>query len=103
MSLSGKACLAMAEGKLLLSQFLVEMELNMAEKSTHRKTPFQNVIPEEARTHAQAARGAWRKSVEGLFPAEFLRQRRIAQKETLLAVRSVIDSVLERIDTSDEK
>ena len=74
----------------------------MAEKSTHRKKPFQDVFPEEARAHAQAARSAWRKSVEGLFPADFLRHRRIAQKETLLAVRSVINSVLDRIDKTED-
>ncbi len=68
------------------------------EKKSHRK-PFEGMLPEEAREHAQAARRAWRQSIISLFPPEFIEQRRTARKEALLAVRSLIDTALERLET----
>ena len=75
----------------------------MTEKSTHPKRPLQGIFSDETREHAEAARAAWRKSVAGLFPAEFLQQRRIARKEMLLAVRSAIDSALEKMGNTEDK
>ncbi len=75
----------------------------MTQKSTHPDRPFQHLFSEETREHAEAARAAWRKSVAGLFPAEFLQQRRIARKEMLLAVRSAIDTALDKMGNSEDQ
>jgi hypothetical protein len=73
----------------------------MAEKSTRRK-PFEDKIPEEVRQHVRAAREELRESVKAFLPPEFLEHRRKASKEMLLALRSVIDSALERIEGRDD-
>jgi len=54
-------------------------------------------LPEDTRQHLQAARQAFRESIEVLFPAGFLEKRRTARREALLAVRSLIDHALERM------
>ncbi len=74
----------------------------MAEKTTRRKL-FEEKIPEEAREHAHAARQEMRESIQSLFPPEFLEHRRKARKEMLLAWRSMIDSVLERMEEKEKK
>jgi len=74
----------------------------MAEEKATRRWPFEDCIPEEARQHARAARDEMRKSVEALFPPEFIAHRRAARKEMLLAVRSVIDAALERIEEREK-
>lgn len=56
------------------------------------------VIPEEAQAHFRAARQELRKSMEVLFPPEFVRHRRAARREMLLAARSLIDHALERLE-----
>ncbi len=56
------------------------------------------VIPEEARAHFRAAREELRKSVEALFPPEFIRHRRAAGREMLLAARSLIDHALKGLE-----
>ncbi len=70
----------------------------MAKEKYEGRRPFQKWIPDEALEHARAARDELNKSVEGLFPPEFLNRRRAARKEMLLALRSVIDNALERIE-----
>ncbi len=74
----------------------------MAKEQAERRRPFQEWIPDEAVEHAQAARKAYRKSIEGLFPREFIAQRRTARKEMLLAIRSVVNRALERVEAEDE-
>jgi hypothetical protein len=59
---------------------------------------FESHIPEEARQHFNAAREEFRKSMEGMFPPEFIEHRRKARKEILLAFRSVLDSVIGKED-----
>jgi hypothetical protein len=70
----------------------------MAEEKKTKHRPFEGMLPEEAREHAQAARRAWRQSIVSLFPPEFIEQRRTARKEALMAVRSLIDSAIERLE-----
>ena len=59
---------------------------------------FEGKIPEEARQHFEAAREEFRKSVEGMFPPGYVEHRRKAGKEMLMAFRSVLDSVIEKMD-----
>lgn len=73
----------------------------MAEKTTRRK-PLEDKIPEEVRQHVRAAREELRESVKAFLPPEFIEHRRKARKEMLLALRSVIDSALERIEGKDD-
>lgn len=70
----------------------------MAEKKEKRKRLFEGHIPEEALEHARAARKEMRESMAALLPPEFVERRRKARKEMLLAVRSMIDGALERLD-----
>jgi hypothetical protein len=72
------------------------------EKSAHRR-PLKEFIPDEAIEHARAAQEEMRKSVEGLLPPGFIEHRRAARKEMLLAVRSVIDAALERMEAREKK
>ena len=67
----------------------------MAEQT---RKDFESHIPEEAREHFQAAREEWRKTIEGMLPPETVEHRRKARKEMLLAFRSVLDSVIEKMD-----
>lgn len=55
-------------------------------------------IPEEARKHFKAARSEFHESAKVLLPPEFLEHRRAARREMLLAARSLIDHVLERLE-----
>ena len=67
----------------------------MAEKTHHAE-----ISPRirEAREHAKAARASMRKSIEELIPHGFLEHRRAARKEMLLAMRSLLDAAIERLD-----
>jgi hypothetical protein len=53
---------------------------------------------EEFHGHARAAREAWLGSWRSLIPDTFWEQRRTARREMLLAVRSLIDGALERLE-----
>ncbi len=68
----------------------------MAEK-TH---PTAEMSPrlKEARDHARAARASMRKSLEELIPPGFREHRREARKEMLLAMRSLLDAAIERME-----
>jgi hypothetical protein len=66
----------------------------MAEKKEaheHRTWP-----PEEVRGHLRSARAEMRKSIETLFPPEFIEHRRAARREMLLAFRAMIDNAIEK-------
>ena len=72
----------------------------MAEKTaTDKKTRIH--IPEETRTHYRNARQEIRKSVEILLPEGFIEHHRKARKEMLLAWRSMLDSVIERMEEKE--
>lgn len=73
----------------------------MAEKTHH--TSEMNPRMREARDHARAAGASLRKSFEELIPHGFLEHRRAARKEMLLAMRSLLDAAIERLDSHTEK
>ncbi len=54
--------------------------------------------PEETRQHMRTARSEMWESYKSLFPPEFVEHRRAARREMLLAVRSLIDHALERME-----
>jgi hypothetical protein len=68
------------------------------ESSTERQR-FREFIPDQALEHARTACVEMCRSLEGLLPPEFVAHQRVARKEMLLAVRSMIDASLERIET----
>lgn len=70
----------------------------MPEKKVAPEETGCRIIPEEARAHFRAARQEVRKSMEALFPPEFMHHRRAARREMLLAARSLIDHALERLE-----
>jgi len=72
----------------------------MAEK-TH---PSVETSPrlKEAREHARAARASMKRSLEELIPPGFREHRRAARKEMLLAMRSLLDAAIERIEKKPE-
>jgi len=73
----------------------------MAEKTHHAAEMSPRL--REAREHAQAARASLRKSFEELIPHGFLEHRRAARKEMLLAMRSLLDAAIERMEARPEK
>jgi hypothetical protein len=76
-----------------LSQYS-PLEVAMAEKKDARKN--HDWPPEEVRGHLRSARTELRKSIESLFPPEFIEHRRVARREMLLAFRALIDSAIEK-------
>lgn len=64
-------------------------DLESREKNPHLK---------EARQHMRAARSAMRKSFEAFMPAGFIENRREARKEALLALRSMLDAAIQRME-----
>jgi hypothetical protein len=56
----------------------------------------------EARKHFHAARQAMRKSVEAFLPPGVLENRRLARKEFLLGVRTLVDAAIETIESSQK-
>jgi hypothetical protein len=67
----------------------------MAEK-THAEDSSPKL--KEAREHAQAARESMKQSLEELIPRGFIEHRRAARKEMLLAMRSLLDAAIERME-----
>ena len=53
---------------------------------------------EEARQHMKAAREAMHKTYESMLPPGLVENRRKARKEFLLAMRSMLDAAIERVD-----
>jgi len=68
----------------------------MAEKTN----PAAEMNPrlKEAREHARAARSSMRKGLEELIPHGFLEHRQAARREMLLAMRSLLDAAIERME-----
>lgn len=50
---------------------------------------------EEARTHLRAASREFREAMKAMLPEGFWRHMRAARRETLLALRTVLDAWLE--------
>jgi hypothetical protein len=57
-----------------------------------------NFLGEETREHLKAARREMRDSYKALFPPEFIEHRRAARREFLLAARSWIDNLLDKME-----
>jgi len=68
------------------------------------KTHHAEMSPriKEARDHARAARASMRKSFEELIPHGFIEHRRAARREMLLAMRSLLDAAIERMEKKPE-
>ncbi len=64
-------------------------------KPTHKRPDF---VTDEAVEHMRTAHAEMRKSIEALFPPEFIARRRAACKEMLLAFRSVIDAAITHVE-----
>jgi len=73
----------------------------MAEQKKGDKKEVQRWPPKETRQHLKAARSEMRESFKSLFPPEFIEHRRTARREMLLAVRSLIDHTLERMQAKE--
>ncbi|HMD89575.1 MAG TPA: hypothetical protein VKF38_10470 [Anaerolineaceae bacterium] len=57
----------------------------------------------EARNHFRAAKQAMRKSVEAFLPPGVIEQRRLARKEFLLGLRTMVDAAIETIEDNSKK
>ena len=60
--------------------------------------PFEEFVSDETVEHLKAAGQQMRQGVEAMFPPGFVEHRRAARKEVLLAVRSVIDAAIQRME-----
>lgn len=56
----------------------------------------------EAREHMKAAHSEMHKSLESLLPEGFMERRRKARKEMLLAVRSLVEAAIEKVEEKQE-
>lgn len=72
-----------------------------SERGQSTKKPGRE-FPEDTRQHLQAARRAFRESIEALLPAGYIEKRKVARREALLAARSLIDHALERMAEHSE-
>ena len=68
-----------------------------SERGRSTKEPHRG-LPDDTRQHLQAARQAFRESIDAFLPAGFVENRRIVRREALLAARSLIDHALERLE-----
>ena len=73
----------------------------MTEKTDPLRERIKKHIPEDVRKHTKAARSEMKNSVESLFPPEFLKSRRAARKEMLLAAQKMIDHAIERLENKE--
>jgi len=70
----------------------------MATKKAESEKKFKREIPEEAREHYRNARQEMREAAKLLFPEGFLERRRAARKEMMLAVRSMLDAAIQKME-----
>jgi hypothetical protein len=73
----------------------------MTTQDRDSKHPFDEFVSRETVEHLKAAKHEIKQSVEALFPPSFVAHRRAARREVLLAARSFIDGVLQRMDKPD--
>ena len=73
----------------------------MTTKKDESEKKFKHEIPEEAREHYKNARHEMREAAKLLFPEGFLDRRRAARKEMMLAVRSMLDAAIEKMDEKE--
>ena len=65
--------------------------------SEHEKK-WKEHIPEETREHYKKAREDFKKSVEGLLPERFVEHHHNARREMMLAMRSMLDHAIKKMD-----
>ena len=70
----------------------------MATKKSEHESRFKAHIPEEAREHYKKAREEMGEAVKGFLPEGFVEHRKAARKEMLLAMRSLLDSAIQRME-----
>ena len=70
----------------------------MVAKKTETEKNFKREIPEEAREHYRNARKEMREAAKLLFPEGYLERRRAARKEMMLAVRSMLDAAIQKME-----
>jgi hypothetical protein len=75
----------------------------MAEEKKAKTEKTKRWPPEDTRQHMKTARAELRESYRSLFPPEFVRHRRAARREMLLALRSLVDHALERMEVKETK
>jgi hypothetical protein len=73
----------------------------MAEGKKGKTEKTKRWPPEDTRQHMKAARSEIRDSYKSLFPPKFVEHRRAARREMLLALRSLVDHALERIEAKE--
>jgi len=59
-------------------------------------------MSDETRQHLRQAREEMRASLRALVPPEYIQHRRAARREALLAMRSLLDHALKRLDESSK-
>jgi len=75
----------------------------MAEQAARNRKPFEGKMSEETREHLRAAREEFHKSMEGIIPPGLMEHRKKARKEMLLALRSILDASLARMEETKKK
>lgn len=73
----------------------------MAEEKKKQNRPLEELMGDEAAEHLRAARNEMRQSWEAFLPPGFVEHRRAARKEFLLALRSVLDKAVKRLDEEE--
>jgi hypothetical protein len=73
----------------------------MAEEKKGKTEKTKRWPPEDTRQHMRAARSEIRESYKSIFPPKFVEHRRAARREMLLALRSLIDHALDRMETKE--
>jgi hypothetical protein len=82
--------------------FEVGEEGIMAErKKAVKEDKVRRWPPEETRQHVKSAHAEMREGIKSLFPSEFFTHQRAARREMLLAVRSLIDRAIERMEAKE--
>lgn len=67
-------------------------------KKEEPREKAQRWLPDDVHEHLKAARTEMRESYRALFPPAFIEHRRIARREMLLAARSLIDHLIQRLE-----
>jgi hypothetical protein len=73
----------------------------MAKENTEQKKG-RRVLDEETRQHMREARAEMRNAFKSMVPPEFIKHRRAARREMLLAARSLIDHARERLESKEK-
>lgn len=73
----------------------------MATQKTERGSKHRERIPEETRQHYRKAREEMRQAIDGLLPEGFIEHRHAARREMLLAMRSLLDSAIQRMEKQE--